>query len=59
MPWPNLERALCFVPGPDGNQLLPEGAPREGLCEIVLPIYDENEPLAVFEAVAKEGYTPR
>lgn len=49
--------ALCFVPGPDGNQLLPEGAPREGLCEIVLPIYDENEPLAVFEAVAKEGYT--
>ncbi len=50
-------QVLCFVPGPDGNQLLPEGAPIEGLCEIVLPIYEENEPLAVFEAVAKEGCT--
>ena len=50
-------QALCFVPGPDGNQLLPEGAPIEGLCEIVLPICEENETLAVFEAVAKEGCT--
>ncbi len=50
-------RALCFIPGPDGNQLLPEGAPIEGLCEIVLPIYEDNEPLAVFEAVAQEGCT--
>ena len=48
-------RTLCFVPGPDGSKLLPEGAPAEGLCEIVLPIYEGNEPLAVLEAVAKEG----
>ncbi|HTY22784.1 MAG TPA: adenylate/guanylate cyclase domain-containing protein [Desulfomonilaceae bacterium] len=48
-------RTLCFVPGPDGGKLLPEGAPAEGLCEIVLPIYEGNEPLAVLEAVAKEG----
>ncbi len=49
------ERALCFLPAPDGNRLLPEGAPIEGLCEIVLPIYEGNEPLAVLEAVAKDG----
>ena len=48
------ERSVS-CPAPDGNQLLPEGAPIEGLCEIVLPIYEENEPLAVLEAVAKEG----
>ena len=55
MLWRNPARALCFLPSPDGNRLLPEGAPIEGLCEIVLPIYEENEPLAVLEAVAKEG----
>ncbi len=48
-------RALCFLPSPDGNRLLPEGVPIEGLCEIVLPIYEENDPLAVLVAVAKEG----
>src|SRR4030042_59868 len=42
-------RALCFLPAPDGNRLLPEGAPIEGLCEIVLPIYDGTEPLAVID----------
>jgi class 3 adenylate cyclase len=47
--------ALCFLPGEGGAVPVPASLASEGLSEIVLPIYHNGEPLAVFDAIAKPG----
>jgi class 3 adenylate cyclase len=44
--------AVCFLPGSQTPATLPEG-----LTEIVVPIYLEDEPLAVLDAIAAHGTT--
>jgi class 3 adenylate cyclase len=45
--------ALCLLPG-EADEGFSDGAiPPEGLGEIVLPIYDQDTPMAVFDAIAK------
>jgi class 3 adenylate cyclase len=49
--------AMCFLPGQVGVAVSNEAAVPEGLCEIVVPIYHEEKPLAVLDAIAAPGYS--
>jgi GAF domain-containing protein len=44
--------AMCFLPGNSTEATVPEG-----LSEIVVPIYLEDKPLAVLDAIAAPGAT--
>jgi class 3 adenylate cyclase len=47
--------ALCFLPGIAQGQPLVDGAVPVGLSEIVMPIYQQDKPLAVLDAIARPG----
>lgn len=47
--------AMCFLPGREADRPLTEDDIPEGLCEIVVPIYHEDQPLAVLDAIAAPG----
>ncbi len=47
--------AVCFLPDKQGGQPPTNDLPPEGFSEIVFPIYEEDKPLAVLDAIAKPG----
>jgi len=47
--------AVCFLPGATGAYQLVDDRPPEGFSEVVFPIYEEESPLAVLDAIAKPG----
>ncbi len=47
--------AVCFLPNDLGGHLVVDGFPPEGFSEIVFPIYEEDRPLAVLDAIAMPG----
>lgn len=49
--------AMCFLPGRDKKAAPIEATVPEGLCEIVVPIYLQETPLAVLDAIARPGHT--
>ncbi len=48
--------AMCFFPNQTGMPLSAAAAVPEGVCEIVVPIYHDNKPLAVLDAIAAPGF---
>ncbi len=44
--------AVCFRPNELGGHLVADGFPPDGFSEIVFPIYEEDRPLAVLDAIA-------
>ncbi len=48
--------AVCFLPDEEGGHVSTEGIPQGGFSEIVFPIYEEDKPLAVLDAIAQPGY---
>lgn len=49
--------AVCFLPDDQGGQASEDGLHTDGFSEIVFPIYEEDKPLAVLDAIARPGYT--
>lgn len=47
--------AVCFLPDRGGAQVPVYDLPPEGFSEIVFPIYEEDKPLAVLDAIARPG----
>ncbi len=47
--------AMCFFPGDPRSHLPRDGFPPEGCSEIVFPIYEEDQLLAVLDAIARPG----
>lgn len=47
--------AVCVLPGQDSEQPLTEERAQQGLSEIVVPIYLDDTPLAVLDAIAEPG----
>jgi adenylate cyclase len=47
--------AMCFLSGDRGSRLAGDGFPPEGFSEIVFPIYEGDQLLAVLDAIAKPG----
>ena len=47
--------AVCFLPDGQGGHLVADGFPPAGFSEIVFPIYEEDRPLAVLDAIASPG----
>ena len=47
--------AVCFLSGDRGSHLAEDGFPHEGFSEIVFPIYEGDQPLAVLDAIARPG----
>jgi class 3 adenylate cyclase/rubredoxin len=45
--------AVCFLPNELGGHLVADGFPPDGFSEIVFPIYEEDRPLAVLDAIAR------
>ncbi len=49
--------AVCFLPDDQGGQASEDGLHADGFSEIVFPIYEEDKPLAVLDAIARPGFT--
>jgi class 3 adenylate cyclase/rubredoxin len=49
--------AVCFLPDDQGGHVMADGLYADGFSEIVFPIYDEDRPLAVLDAIARPGHT--
>lgn len=49
--------AVCFLPDDQGGHVMADGLYADGFSEIVFPIYEENRPLAVLDAIAQPGHT--
>ena len=47
--------AMCFLSGDRGSRLAGDGFPPEGFSEIVFPIYEGDQLLAVLDAIARPG----
>jgi class 3 adenylate cyclase len=47
--------AVCFLPDGPNGQISANDHPPDGFSEIVFPIYEENKPLAVLDAIAQPG----
>jgi len=47
--------AMCFLSGGVGSRLVADGFPPEGFSEIVFPIYEGDQLLAVLDAIARPG----
>ena len=47
--------AMCFLSDEQGSHLAADGFPPEGFSEIVFPIYEGDQLLAVLDAIAKPG----
>ncbi|MGO9571454.1 MAG: rubredoxin [Desulfomonilaceae bacterium] len=47
--------AMCFLSGDRGSRLMADGFPLEGFSEIVFPIYEGDQLLAVLDAIARPG----
>jgi class 3 adenylate cyclase len=47
--------AMCFLPGQRHDQSFTEANLPDGLSEIVIPIYKDDKPLAVLDAIAANG----
>jgi class 3 adenylate cyclase/rubredoxin len=47
--------AMCFLSGDRGSRLAGDGFPPEGFSEIVFPIYEGEQLLAVLDAIARPG----
>ncbi|HTY23272.1 MAG TPA: rubredoxin [Desulfomonilaceae bacterium] len=48
--------AVCFLPDEEGGPVSTDGLPPDKFSEIVFPIYEEDKPLAVLDAIAQPGY---
>jgi class 3 adenylate cyclase len=47
--------ALCLIHGDEGRQLSAEEIPPSGFSEVVLPMYQDGQPMAVLDAIAHPG----
>lgn len=47
--------AMCFLSNDLGSHLVADGFPQEGFSEIVFPIYEGDQLLAVLDAIARPG----
>ena len=48
---------MCFLPDDQGGHASEDGLHADGFSEIVFPIYEEDKPLAVLDAIARPGFT--
>jgi class 3 adenylate cyclase/rubredoxin len=47
--------AVCFLPDGGSNRMIADDLPPDGFSEIVFPIYENDRPLAVLDAIARPG----